>query len=505
MSVERELKFRVARDKLERLTEARIAGARLGQGADQHLVSTYFDTPKQKLHRCGFTLRVREAGDQYTQTVKTSRAGSFARDEWEANIPHGEPDFRQLGSTPLRHLATRKLRRKIEPIFRTSVHRVTRPIHLNASEIELAVDRGNLVAAGSPLPIAEVELELKSGRSADLFRVARALEREIAAELDLRSKAEQGYRLVNGDARGAVRADDIHLRRKTTASEAFDVVALSALHHFSANADSIRNGDLEAVHQMRVGLRRLRAAISIFGPVLAGSRVKKIKAELKWLTGELAPAREIDVFINDRIKPIANEVDPKRGGRAIEQQFLTQREQAFERARQAVESPRYRNLLIDLVEWVGSRRAMGNHAGQARIGAFADEVLNRRIRKASKQGRRLEGMSARGRHKLRIKIKKTRYAVDFFQSRYPEKAQDALKRLSARLKKIQNALGDLNDFIAHKDMAMRAALQAPARDRRARSFVAGVLVGQEQEAAKALMKVACDEIRRLRPLKVSPA
>jgi CHAD domain-containing protein len=183
---------------------------------------------------------------------------------------------------------------------------------------------------------------------------------------------------------------------------------------------------------------------------------------------------------------------------------LAQREQALRRAREAVESPRYRKLLIDVVEWLESRVSQGNQAEQARIDVFAEEHLNRRIRKAYKQGRRLESMSSRQRHKLRIRIKKIRYAVDFFQSRYPKKAQDALKRLSARLKKIQNALGALNDFISHREMAMQAALGAPRRDRRARSFVAGFLVGQEHESSKALMQAARKQVRHLRPLKVRP-
>lgn len=505
MGIEPELKFRAAKNSLERLAGTRIPGTPLEQRVDQYLNSTYFDTRKQELRRRGIALRVRKAGDEYTQTVKTSMAGSFARGEWESKVDQGEPDVHQLSSTPLRHLATRKLSRKLRPVFQTSVHRVTRRIHSGKSEIELAVDRGNLSAGGAPLPIAEFELELKAGRPVDLFRTARSLARNMDAELDLRSKAEQGYRLVNGEARGAVRAEAVHLTKKMTANEAFDIIAFSTLRHFSANADSIRASNAEAIHQMRVGLRRLRAAISLFGDVLPGPRTAKIKAELKWLTRELAPAREIDVFINERVKPIASAVEPKRGGRAIEQEFLIRRKHALQRACTALETSRYRNLLVDLVEWLGNRRSTANEVGEKRIGIFAEKLLKRRIRKAYEQGRRLEKMSARERHKLRIRIKKIRYAIDFFQSRYPRRAQATLKRLSARLKKVQNALGALNDFIAHREMAVQAALKAPRKDRRARSFVAGLLVGQEREASKTLMKAALDEIRHLRPLKATPA
>jgi triphosphatase len=503
MSLEPELKFRVTKGKLRGLANSRIAGAQFGRGEERELVSTYFDTPKQKLHRHGITLRVREVGDQHFQTVKTSTAGSFARGEWEAEIQKSTPDFRELRATPLAHLATKKLNRKIVPTFRTSVRRLARPFQVGPSEIELAVDRGNLAAGGSTEPITEFELELKKGRPADLFRVARSFVRRTGAELDLRSKADQGYRLVNGDMRGAVRAEPVHLTRKMTAGEAFDVIAYSTLRHFSANADAVRAMDAEAIHQMRVGSRRLRAAISLFADILPGASTTRLKTELKWLTGELAPAREIDVFMKDRIKPMARAVEPKRGGRAIERDFSARRKDAFRQARRALETQRYRNLLIDIIEWLESRKPEAKDA-EARIGPFADDLLKRRIQKVRKQARHLETMSPRARHKLRIKIKKIRYAVDFFRSRYPKKAQVALDDLSAHLKEIQHALGALNDFNAHGKMAVNAALHAPRRNRRARAFASGLLVGEEREASKTLMKAALKEFRHLRPLRVAP-
>ena len=113
------------------------------------------------------------------------------------------------------------------------------------------------------------------------------------------------------------------------------------------------------------------------------------------MTSALAPAREIDVFITERVKPIGNAGEPRRGRRAIEKQLLIQRKQAFQRARAALESSRYRNLLIDVVEWLESLRSTPKEAGRTRIGTFAEETLKRRIRKLHKQGRHLECMSPR--------------------------------------------------------------------------------------------------------------
>jgi triphosphatase len=496
------LKFRVAKRKLGALPKMRITGVRPGQGANRNLVSTYFDTPKQKLHSHGLILRVRRTGDEYLQTVKTAAAGSFARGEWEAKVKGAEPDFHEIGNTPLGPLATRKTRRKLKPIFQTSVRRVTRPLHVGASE--LAVDGGKLSAGRHSEPITEFELELKKGRAADLFRIARMFEKRTGAELDLRSKAERGYQLANGDKQVASHAEPIELNKKMTAREAFDVVAYSTLRQFSTNSEGVRDLDADSVHQMRVGLRRLRAAISLFGDILSDSRTDEIKRELKWLTNELAPAREMDVFLKEQIKPLDRATEPKRGVRAIEKQFAARRKKAFQKARNAIETLRYRHLLIDVLEWLETRKQRDSKETNASICAFAGELMQRRLHKAQKEGRRLNDLSARERHKLRIKIKKIRYAVDFFHSLYPDKAHDELGHLSKRLKKIQDALGALNDFVAHRELATKAALHAPQEHRRARAFTSGLLVGQEREAARTLMKVASKEFRHLRALSVEP-
>jgi inorganic triphosphatase YgiF len=498
MAVETELKFRVATGSLRSLAGWRIPGGKMGERSDSDLVSTYFDTGKHKLRRHGLTLRVRQNGDTNIQTVKSANGAQFGRGEWEAEIKNGAPDLREVDGSPLEPLASRKLRRKLKPVFKTSVHRTIVPVRTRRSEIELAIDRGRIVAGRRASPIEELELELKSGRPADLFRIARAIERRSGAELDLRSKAERGYGLVRGSEEQVVFAEPIELEAGMTASEAFRVIARATVRHFSGNADAVRNLDPEGIHQMRVGLRRLRAAISLFANVLPHARMEAVKRELKWLTGELAPAREIDVFISEQVEPITHDRALSRGGKAIKHEFGEKRAHAFARAKRAVNSERFRRLLVDTLEWIESKPAQPTGHVDVPIEKFASDLLHRRTRKARKQGQRLDRLSAPVRHKLRIRIKKIRYAVDFFEGLFPAKRERRrLKGLSSHLKKIQDALGALNDFVAHRKMALAAALQAPRANRRARALAAGVVVGREEKAVKPLMKTALREARRL--------
>jgi inorganic triphosphatase YgiF len=498
MAVETELKFRIPARSLKALAKSQIAGGKVGERTESDLVSTYFDTGKHKLKRRGLSLRVRQDGEKQIQTVKSANAAQFGRGEWETEIADDVPDLGKADGTPLEQFAPKKLRRKLKPIFKTSVHRTALPVRTKRSEIELAIDLGNIVAGRRSNPVEELELELKSGRLTDLFRVAKAIERKSRAELDLRSKAERGYDLAGGNDRHVLFAEAIELNNDMTADEAFRAIARSTVRHFSGNADAVRNSDPEGIHQMRVGLRRLRAEISLFSKLLSGASTRKIKAQLKWLTGELAPARELDVFMNENIEPATHDDLLRRGGQAIKHEFSERRDQAFARARKAVNSERFRKLLIDTLQWIESKQTIATDQASMPISNFAVHVLHRRIKKVRKNGRDLDKMSPLARHRLRIRVKKIRYAGEFFETLFPSKREKKrLARLSDHLKKLQDALGALNDFVAHREMVVDAVLNASRRHRRTLAFASGVVLGREDQAVKPLMKVAAKEVRAL--------
>lgn len=502
MNAETELKFRLSPQKLSSVLADGALREPRRDTSPQALVSTYYDTPKHKLRRHGLTLRVREVEGHFVQTVKAGGSGSVTRGEWENDVAGTKPDLGKAKNSPLDDLTSKKLARKLKPVFRTDVHRTAQARRVRNSRIELAIDRGRIEVGRRSRPVSELELELKSGRIADLFRLARMFERKAGAELDLRSKAEQGFELVAGKGHDAQHAEPIQLAHELSPGDAFRVIAHSTLRQITANADPVRDGDSEGVHQMRVGLRRLRAAISLFGDILPRARTTRIKTELKWLTGELAPARETDVFMKESIQPLTAQGVPRRGARAMRKTFSAQRKAAFGRAREAVASPRYRRLLIDTAEWIETMRPRADDG--LTISAYAAQVLDRRTRKVRKQGKRLTDLDPQQRHKLRINVKKLRYAVDFFKSLYRDRDQNELTDFSDRLKQLQSALGSLNDFMAHRELATEAALTAPPTNRRALAFTSGFVVGREREAAHGLLGNAAKELHRLQRLRVKP-
>ena len=269
-------------------------------------------------------------------------------------------------------------------------------------------------------PISEVELELKRGATAELFRLARALAETVPLRLAVKTKSERGFELL-ADADFAVeKAGDLDIKPEVTIADAFRAIARNCLRQIIVNEPAMCAGRAEALHQMRVGLRRLRAAISIFADVLGESGEERIKAELRWITQELGPARDLDVFAADVLKPLQAAHPDDEGVGAAHRDFEERRKTAYARAAGSVRSDRFRNALLDIAEWIevgawGSREI----AASGLIAPYAAKELARLRKQIKKRGADLRQRSVHQRHRLRIRAKRLRYAIEFFASTFP--------------------------------------------------------------------------------------
>ena len=268
-------------------------------------VSVYFDTDKRKLRKKGLTLRVRRIDDRYVQTIKkTGNTAPFERDEWEAEIDGREPVLSLANGTGLESLLDDKLGRQLKPLFETRVRRTSYLLDGNSHAIELTIDRGMIRTGARKASLCEIELELHRGSVGQLFEVARELVHVLPAQIAVKSKADRGYELIDGVQDTAIKSTSIDLTPGTTSREAFKIIGLACLNQIIGNHQPVIQGHPEGVHQMRVGLRRLRAAMSVFSHLLHDAQTAAIKAELKWLAGELAPARELDVLVQRVVAPV---------------------------------------------------------------------------------------------------------------------------------------------------------------------------------------------------------
>jgi triphosphatase len=421
-------------------------------------VSVYFDTDKHKLRRQGLTLRVRRIGDRHIQTIKAAPGSNIlVRNEWESEIAGEAPDLSQARGTALDPLATGKFRRKLKPQFETRVQRTVFSHERDGAVIELALDVGTIETGTASMRLCEIELELKRGDKAHLFDVARLVSRALPAQLALMSKSERGYRLVEGLQGAPVKFAAVLLTPEMATGDAFREIGFACLRQIAGNEPAALKDNAEGVHQMRVGLRRLRTAISLFSAILQDPQTEQIKAELKWLTGELGPARELDVLIARVVKPARRRKSGWDGISKLSRQLAGQRVAALARAREAIACERYRLLKIEVAAWLetGAWAALQDdlprNRGALSIEIFAAGQLSLRRRKIRKRAKSFAELDARRRHKLRIQAKKLRYATDFFGSLFSGKrAEKRRMRFLAALESVQDCLGDLNDIAVHK-------------------------------------------------------
>lgn len=445
-SSETELKFQLGQSAIESLTRH---AALASPGRRQRLRSIYFDTPEHDLRNKGFSLRVREKDGGFVQTLK-SRTGSgvFDRGEWEAPVDACAPDTALLSATPAARILNGSIDR-LSPIFETCVDRTVRIWRDGEAAIEVAIDEGEVIAADQRAPLRELELELVDGQRAALFDLASDLAREAPMTLSFQSKAERGYRLAGHEGSAAIRAYRASLSGKTTVEEAFRQIARECLGQIAGNAELVSQApSATAVHQTRVGLRRLRAALAIFRPILDGPGLSRAQAETRWLAGELDAARNIDVFAETFFRDSEGGSIDDPSLAAFHQRVVQAQAKAHAAAAEAVESQRFAALLLDLSRWVEvGDWSQAEGAAEARSGPIDDfgagrlEHLRRRVRKL---GRELVEADAEQRHRLRLKVKKLRYASEFFGGAF--KASGARRRYVEATKALQDRLGQLNDL-----------------------------------------------------------
>jgi triphosphatase len=200
-----------------------------------------------------------------------------------------------------------------------------------------------------------VELELKQGQAADLFKLAKVLAHEAPVQLAVKSKADRGYALLTAEKAAPVKAVPVTFAADANVQDAFQIIARACLHQLVANQSLMLAGDAEALHQMRVALRRLRAAISLFSDMSTDPQTEALKSELKWITAELGPAREFEVFLK-RVGPVKDSERGEPGLAQVSRELRRKREDALAHARTAVESPRFRDLAIEIAAWIETGR-----------------------------------------------------------------------------------------------------------------------------------------------------
>lgn len=447
-----ELKLRLGRGAAAKLRRhPALKRYRIGRGAGATLDTIYYDTPDLALARRGWALRIRHTGNgALEQTLKIPRKGGGlqTRGEWNAPLGSEQLDLSLIpDEEPRRWLEAREADPGLIPVFRTAFRRTAWRMGVAGSELELALDEGEILAADRREPILEAELELKQGDPAAVITLARELAETIDLHVDPRSKAERGFALFTGEGPKPRKGARVTLDPDSTAWESFRAVMGSCLEHLLANEAPIRlTRDIEGVHQLRVAIRRLRAALAVFRPVLDPEASAPIAEDLRALQQRFGPARDWDVFLEETMTPMLQRLGPGNGLNDLKGESEGARDASYTDALAVLESATLTDLVLRLEDWL--LRPPPREAEDVSVRVLARKVLRQRLRKVRKAvGQGPMTLREDELHALRIEIKKLRYAGEFFRSLYPTKK---IGKLLERAATLQDCLGGLNDAVVAK-------------------------------------------------------
>jgi len=513
-TVEFELKFLVPAGARPALRAA--LGERGARPETRRLVARYFDTADRRLARAGMSLRLRREGRSWVQTLKAGGEAALARFEHEVLRPGADLD-------PAVHAGTQAGERMAalladgEPLrqrYETDIRRTTRTLRTRGAVVELAFDEGRIATHDRELRVCELELELLSGSPVALFALAERWRARFGLLVDPRSKAERGDALADGRAPASPRrATPVRLRRKVGVGEAWRAVLDECLAQILANAIALgiavgvegRAGrssassppveDAEVVHQLRIGLRRLRSAIRLFRgwvPPVDDS----IAVGVRDLFRALGASRDRDVLEQD-IEPALQRAGAPgapmadgRGGPADANDVAA-----------VVADDATQRWLLALLAWRhGLDAAAAPEAGAAEPAAdsgsgpsasdplapLARRRLARWQRAIAREAPRFAQLDDAARHLLRRRAKRLRYASEFVESLFGGKE---MRRFVESLRAVQQALGELGDLVLAGQRYGRESAVDP-RDWFAQGWMAARRDALAAQAAAALSGLA---------------
>lgn len=477
-ATEVELKLTADLETLERLWQApQLKGRDNAAPKIKELENVYYDTADLRLRKRGLAFRIRRDGAKYIQTVKTGDtegAGLFSRGEWEGPVPSLEPQPDIVDDPQVRAALGLILPGELRQVFTTRVHREIQEVNGTDSlgrvkVIEAAFDRGQIEAADAVQPLSEIELELIEGSPRALFELALSLQDIAPTQLETRSKSARGYALATHRKPAWHKGKLPALKPQMRVDDALSAIIEACLLHWTTNeAAALDGSDPEGVHQMRVGLRRFRSAISVFSDLLPAEQCTWLNREARWALGELGPARDLDVFLAELLAPLEADRPEDKDLAVLHTAAEEHLTSAYGRVRQAFSEPRYTRFLLQLCGWLEDRAWHCAALTPAQVAwldqpliTLANKLLTNRHRKTIKKGKNFDQLSTEKRHELRIAMKKLRYTTEFFSSLYPEKTvQPYVKAMRG----LQESLGHLNDVAVAENLL--ADLTRPQRGKR---------------------------------------
>ncbi|HYZ63638.1 MAG TPA: CHAD domain-containing protein, partial [Acetobacteraceae bacterium] len=216
--------------------------------------------------------------------------------------------------------------------------------------------------------------------------------------------------------------------------------------HLLANQPGAAAGDMEGVHQMRVGIRRLRTLLVLFGKQFELHATARFEAELKRLGQLFGAARDWDVFCTEVLDAAGQDKRVKGWTELLRPPAETERRAAHQAVADELGRPALTALLLGMVAWVepdeSGQAVLGRRKLERPIAKLAPSLLDRMERRVNKRGGNLRRRPPAELHELRKALKKLRYSAEYLGGLYPSKQVRPFQKASKRLLKLLGAYND---------------------------------------------------------------
>ncbi|MES2228198.1 MAG: CYTH and CHAD domain-containing protein [Pseudomonadota bacterium] len=447
-----------------RRTEVEAAVAGRTPGPWMRLQAAYHDTADRRLAAAGLALRMRREGRRWVQTLKGAADDGLTR--LEHNVARGAAAA-MPALDPALHAATPVGERLLAllaappaapllPLYRTDIRRRTRVLPVRAdgqpsARVELAFDRGRIETGTRGIDVSELEIELVSGPPRAVIETARRWVARHGLWLDGRSKAERGDLLARGESVAPPRAAQaLRLAGSMNMASAWQAVLRNCADQILANASQIASGAhaAEHVHQLRIGLRRLRSALALFDTGApdttlgsgAGALFRRLGAARDRVVIEAEFGAELRAAMRAAGVPAEAPALDASGTEASPVELLR--------------SHAGQTLLLDLIAAMHGDAEPADGPDEASLRDRLAARLNRWHRQVVADAKRYAALDDASRHRLRKRAKRLRYATEFCTGLFERRA---VRRYLKALRGLQDALGAVSDAT----MAMQAyALRA---------------------------------------------
>ncbi len=469
-----------------------------GVATTTHLRTCYFDTATYDLRKRGLSLRLRYDEDGIIQCVKSRKerlGGLEFRGEYESRLAEPVPDLGTIPDSKVRRRLRRLGKSGFSPLFETRFQRISWPLLTpGGTRLRLDLDRGEICIGDQCEALCELELELVQGDPAGLFDLALEINQHLPLQLSTLSKAERGYARLTGQPLGAVKGKPVLLPADANTGMVLMQIMQNGLEHLVSNETGLLHGaENEAVHQARVALRRLRTFEGLFRKQFPNDDTHWLRTELKWLHHAFAPLRDWAVLQSELVEEVKCGLEKEPSLQPLLAHLEVLRGVNALAVANVFRSPRCTQFLLAFGLWLFRLREQYTSAERNERAlvkparAFAQEVLAKNFLRVSRRAKNFQSKTDEGRHRLRIELKKLRYAARGFQSLYPAKRTKPFLAAAGRL---QDALGHLNDVANARKLLSDLADEASDRPEAGLHFSAGVVLGWHMQKRTRLLRRA---------------